>query len=74
MIAPSQEALGKLTTDARDQLRRLLVREQSNRDAVAQHALRWGSTDLADVIDMLTLDDDLRRQAIRALAEIEAAG
>jgi hypothetical protein len=55
-------ALRKLSPDARDQLRRLLVRSQFDRDAVAQQALRHGSKDLADIVDMLTLDDDIRRR------------
>ena len=29
--------------------------------------------DWADIIDMLTMDPDARRQVVRALAEIEAA-
>jgi hypothetical protein len=46
-------ALMRPPEDARAQLRRLLVREQTHRDAVAQQALRPGASDLADTIDML---------------------
>jgi hypothetical protein len=67
-------ALQKLPTHARDQLRRLLVRDQADRDTVARQALRNGRDDLADVIDLLTLDDELRRATVRVLGEIEASG
>jgi hypothetical protein len=54
------------------ELRRLLVRDQPNRDAEAEQAPRRGAGDLADIIDMLTMNGELRKQAVRILAELEA--
>lgn len=66
-------ALRRLDPQSRDELRRLLIRDQANRDAVAQQALRRGRSDLADIIDMLTLDDDIRRRVVRQLGELVAS-
>lgn len=63
-------SLARLSPEAREQLRRFLVRGQPDRDHVAQQALRRGAGDLADIIDMLTLDDDIRRRVVRLLAEL----
>jgi len=70
------DALRHLPAGARDELRRLLIHAQSDRDAIAEQLLRRrtpGMGDLADLIDMLTMDDDARRRVVRLLGELEAA-
>ena len=71
------DALGHLPAGARDELRRLLIRDQPDRDAIAEQLLRLrrpGADDLADLIDLLTLDADSRRRVVRVLGEMEAGG
>jgi hypothetical protein len=60
---------------ARDDLRRVLIRDQADRDAAMrlmryrdEHGQRW-----ADVIDSLTMYPDARRKVVRMLGEIEAS-
>jgi hypothetical protein len=68
------DALRRLSSEARDELRRLLICDQSDRDAIAERLMRRrapGADDLADLIDMLTLDADARRQVVRILGELE---
>jgi hypothetical protein len=68
--------LETLDPKARDALRRVLIRDQADRDAVASQLLRYRDghgDDWADVIDMLTMYPDERRRVVRLLAEIEAA-
>ena len=68
--------LETLDPHARGTLRRALIHDQADRDAVASQLLRYrdaNGQDWADIIDMLTMDPDARRQVVRALAEIEAA-
>jgi hypothetical protein len=70
--------LARLPPSARDELRRLLIRDQASRDGIAEQLLRRrgtrGATELADFIDMLSLDAEARRRVIRVLGELEAAG
>lgn len=68
-------ALRRLDPAARDELRRLLVRGQPDRDAIAGQLLRRrtpASDATADLLDMLTLDGDARRRVARLLGELEA--
>lgn len=69
--------LRQLPPDARDSLRRLLTANQADRDAAAERLLReqtQHTSNLADLIDMLSLDADTRRRAARLLGELEARG
>jgi hypothetical protein len=69
--------LKTLDPKARDSLRRLLIRDQADRDAIASQLLRFPDErgdDWADIIDMLTIHPDARRQVVRTLAEIDARG
>jgi hypothetical protein len=69
--------LETLDPKARDDLRRVLMRDQADRDAIAsmlmcyrdENGQRW-----ADIIDFLTMYPDARRRVVRVLAEIDAAG
>lgn len=67
--------LQRLPSGARDDLRRLLIRDQPDRDAIAEQLLRRrtsGANDLAELIDILSLDDEMRRQVVPILGELEA--
>jgi hypothetical protein len=63
-----------LDPKARDNLRRVLIRDQADRDAIPSRLLRsrdercdgW-----ADIIDMLTMHPDQRRRVVRLLGELE---
>ena len=62
-------------SEARDDLRRVLIRDQDDRDAIASNLVRYrdgGSDDWADIIDMLTLHPEERRKVARLLGEMEA--
>jgi hypothetical protein len=68
-------ALARIEPAGRDKLRRLLIADHADRDEIAQALLRkrTGAAEaLAETIDHLTLDPDLRRRAVRLLGEIEA--
>jgi hypothetical protein len=67
--------LSALDPKARDTLRRVLIRDQADRDAVASQLLRYldeNGQDWADIIDMLTMYPDARRRVVRLLGEIDA--
>ena len=67
--------LQKLDGGVRSDLRKLLIRDQPDRDAIAEQLLRRrtpGADDLADLTDLLTLDADARRRVVRLLGELEA--
>jgi hypothetical protein len=69
--------LEKLDPNARDTLRRVLIRDQIHRDAIAAQLLRYHDGiggDWADIIDVLTMHPKARRNVVRLLAEIDAAG
>jgi hypothetical protein len=56
-------------------LRTVLIRD--DRDEIAQEILRYGDASgngWADVIDTLTMYPDVRRQAVRILAEVGGRG
>ncbi len=64
-----------LDPHARDTLRRVLIRDQADRDAIASHLMRYRDgrgDDWADIIDFLTMYPDARRQVVRMLGELEA--
>jgi hypothetical protein len=66
------EMLDPLTCDA---LRRVLIHDQADRDAVASQLLRYRDgrgDDWADIIDMLTMHPEERRRVVRLLGEIDA--
>ena len=72
-----QTTLRELPPDAQDDLRRLLIRDQHDRDSIAEQLLRRrtaGAGQLAELIDMLSIDDATRRHVVRLLGELEAAG
>ena len=59
----------------RDTLRRVLVRDQGDRDAIASELLRYrdgNGDDWADIIDLLTMQPEERRRVARLLGEIDA--
>ena len=63
------------TRPARDKLRRVLIRDQADRDAISSDLLRYRDghgDDCADIIDMLTMYPEERRKVVRALGELEA--
>jgi hypothetical protein len=66
--------LGQLPQAARSDLRRILFGDQADRDRIAERLLRRGSTDLADLLDFLSIDDQTRRRVVRLLGEMEAHG
>ena len=66
----------KLTPSARQHLRRVLIHDQADRDAIASRLMRYPDDrgrDWADIIDFLTMHPDARRQVVRLLAELDAA-
>jgi hypothetical protein len=61
----------------RNALRRALIHDQADRDAVASQLLRYRDghgDDWADIIDMLTMHPEARRRVARILSEIDASG
>jgi hypothetical protein len=63
----------ELDPKARDALRRVLIRDQADRDAIASDLLRYRDghgNDWADIIDMMTMHAEARRRVVRVLAEI----
>jgi hypothetical protein len=69
--------LGTLNPKARDDLRRVLIRDQPDRDAVASQLLRYRDErgdDWADIIDMLTMHPEARRPVVSELGTAELDG
>jgi hypothetical protein len=69
--------LETLDPHARDTLRRVLIHDQADRDAIASNLLSYRDGhggDWADIIDMLTMHPEERRKVVRLLGEIEAQG
>ena len=68
--------LETLDPKTRDDLRQVLIHDQTDRDAISSQLLRhrderggnWG-----DIIDILTMHPDARKRVVRLLAEIDAA-
>jgi hypothetical protein len=66
-----------LTLDpkARDDLRRVLIRDQADRDPLSSRLMRYrdlNGQDWADIIDFLRMYPDARRKVVRVLAEIDS--
>ncbi len=64
-----------LSPKGRDALRRVLIRDQPDRDAIARELLHYGdaaANDWADIIDALTMNPEARRRVVRLLGELEA--
>ena len=54
-------------------LRRVLIRDQAERDAISSHLLRYRGErgdDWADIIDMLTMYPEARRHVVRTLRSL----
>ena len=70
-----RKLLETLDPPTRDALRRVLIHDQADRDAVSSQLLRYRDghgDDWADIVDMLTMHPEVRRKAVRLLGEIEA--
>ena len=68
--------LETLDPRARGDLRRVLIRDQADRDAIPSELLRYRDErgdDWADIIDMLTMHPETRRKVTRILGELGAA-
>jgi hypothetical protein len=66
--------LETLDPEARDALRRVLIHDQADRDAVSSRLLRdrdGHGDDWADIIDTLTMHPEERRKVARVLGEID---
>jgi hypothetical protein len=64
-----------LDPTARDDLRRVLIRDQADRDAISSRLMRYrdqNGQDWADIIDFLTMWPEERRKVVRLRGEIEA--
>jgi hypothetical protein len=76
MCEPDLRALlSTLDPKARDTLRRVLIRDHADRDAIASELMHYRDErgdDSADIIDMLTMYPEARRKVVRMLAEIDA--
>jgi len=60
---------------ARDKLRRVLILDEPDRDAIASELQRYGDANgdgWAEVIDTLSMYPGVRRKVVRLLAEIDA--
>ena len=61
-------ALATLDPKARDTLRRVLIRDQADRDAISSNPMRYRDEtgdDWADIIDFLTMHPAARKQVLR---------
>jgi hypothetical protein len=57
-------------------LRRVLIRDQADRDSIASRLMRYRDQtgqDWADIVDFLTMYPEARRRVARVLGEINAA-
>jgi hypothetical protein len=52
----------------------MLIADQPYRDAMAERLLRERADGMADLLDLLSIHPDARRQAVRILGELEALG
>jgi hypothetical protein len=71
-----RKLLSTLDPKARDDVRRVLIRDQADRDAISSRLMRYrdqNGQEWADIIDFLTMHPEARRQIVRLLAEIEAS-
>ena len=59
----------------RDDLRRVLIHDRADRDAIASRLMRYrdqNGQDWADIIDFLTMCPEARRRVARVLGELTA--
>jgi hypothetical protein len=73
--ADLRATLLRLLLAARSDLRRLLFASQADRDRIGGQLLRRrteSATDLADLLDTLSIDNAARRRVVRVLGEMEA--
>jgi hypothetical protein len=66
--------LETLGPQSRETLRRVLIHDQADRDAIASQLMRYRDQPgdaWADIIDMLTMHPEARRNVVRLLGEIE---
>jgi len=59
----------------RDDLRRVLIQDRADRDAIASRLMRYrdqNGQDWADIIDFLTMCPEARRRVVRALGKLTA--
>jgi hypothetical protein len=64
-----------LDPKARDDLRRVLIRDQADRDAISSRLTRYRDQNgqyWADIIDFLTMYPEARWRVVQLLGEIEA--
>jgi hypothetical protein len=74
---PGSRDVEAFSPKARDRLRRVLIHDQADRDAIASRLLRYRDgrgDDWADIIDMPTMCPEARRKVVRVLGEIEVQG
>ena len=67
--------LRTLDPHGRDALRRVLIHDRADRDAVSSQLLHYHDergNEWADIIDMMTMYPEERREVVRLLGEIEA--
>ena len=73
--ADLRDVLEMLDPLIRDALRRVLIHDQADRDAISSQLFRYRDghgDDWADIIDMLTMHPEARRRVVRLLGEIDA--
>ena len=76
-MPPLRALLESLDPLARDALRRVLIHDQADRDAVSSRLMRYRDEKghgWADIIDMLTMYPEERRRVVRLLGELDAGG
>jgi hypothetical protein len=69
-----RDLLASLDPKARNDLRRVLIRDQADRDAISSRLMRYrdqNGQDWADIIDFLTMNPEARRQVAQLLGEID---
>ena len=69
--------LETLDLKARDDLRRVLIHDQADRDAIAWQLLRYRderADDWADIVDLLTMWPEARRRVVRMLGQMSVRG
>ena len=74
--ADLRAVLETLDPKARDNLRRVLIHDQADREPIASQLMRYRDErgdDWAVIIDMLTMHPEARRKVARLLGEIEAS-
>jgi hypothetical protein len=69
-----RDLLASLDPKARNDLRRVLIRDQADRDAISSRLMRYRDQNgqgWADIIDFLTMNPEARRQVAQLLGEID---